>query len=296
MEAKLRADPLSGPQGHFDQLRMADGQVLFRRHWPRQGVGRGALLVHGFGEHSGRYRHIATWLNARGWDALGYDQRGHGRTPGQRGALRHADDLIEDLVAVYADYAARFATPPLLLGHSMGGLVAARAVLGGLVAPSALVLSSPALRTDESDFMQHLAGTLARVLPNLPLRKGLKREYLSHDERVKEACDRDPYCDNRITPRLAEFIFRTGPYCLAEAGSLAVPTLLLAAGDDHVVDASGSHDFIDAATASKLQGTVLEGLYHEVFNEAQPARSRVFARLGAWLDEQFPDTAGQVTA
>jgi len=296
MQAKMRADPLCGPQGLFDQLRMADGQLLFRRHWPRHGVGHGALLVHGFGEHSGRYRHIATWLNARGWDVLGYDQRGHGRTTGQRGALRHADDLIDDLAAVYADYAGRFATPPLLFGHSMGGLVAARAVLAGLVAPSAVVLSSPALRTGESDFMQHLAGALARILPNLPLRKGLKRKYLSHDERVKEACDRDPYCDNRITPRLAEFFFRAGPYCLAAAGRLDVPTLLLAAGDDHVVDPSGSREFIDVAPASTLQGTILGGLYHEVFNEAQPARSRVFARLGTWLDEQFPDTAGRAQA
>lgn len=291
MEAKLRADPLRGPQGQFGQLRMADGQVLFRRHWPRLGVGRGALLVHGFGEHSGRYRHIATWLNARGWDVLGYDQRGHGRSVGQRGALRQPDDLIDDLAAVYADYAAGFTAPPLLFGHSMGGLVAARAVLGGQVKPCAMVLSSPALRIREPALMRHLVATLARVLPGLPLRKGLQREFLSHDERVKEACDRDPYCDNRITPRLAEFFFRAGPYCIAAANRLEVPSLLLAAGDDHVVDPGGSRDFIDAAPAARLRGEILDGLYHEVFNEVQPTRSRVFARLGEWLDEHFPGAA-----
>lgn len=296
MQAKLLADPLRGPQGHFDQLTMADSQVLFRRRWPRQGVRRGALLVHGYGEHSGRYRHIATWLNARGWDVCSYDQRGHGRTPGKRGSLRHPDDLVNDLAAVYADYAGHLDTPPLLFGHSMGGLVAARAVLGGLVAPSALVLSSPALRIRESNVMRQMAGILAHVAPGLPLNKDVQRAYLSHDERVRPACDRDPYCHHRITPRLAEFFFRAGPYCIAAAGRLAVPTLLLAAGDDHVVDVSGSRDFIDAAPAALLLGTILDGLYHEVFNEAEPARSRVFARLGAWLDTRFPVAALRPTA
>lgn len=285
MEPKLRADPLKGPQGQFDTVRMADGQVLFRRCWPCQSSARAVLLVHGLGEHSGRYRHVANWLNAHGWNVCGYDQRGHGRTAGPRGALRGDNDLIDDLATVYADFAGRFDTPPLLFGHSMGGLLAAHAVLHGKVRPSGLVLSSPAFRSHESAFMQGLARVLAGLMPNLPLRNGLKLKYLSHDELVVTSYAADPHCDNRVTPRLADFIFRAGAECIARAGDLYVPTLLLAAGDDRLVDPSGSRDFIAAAPSSMLDAQILDGLYHEIFNEAEPARSRVFARLGTWLGE-----------
>lgn len=285
MQANKRADPLRGPQGQTDTVRMADGQALFRRRWPHRGADRGVLLVHGLGEHSGRYRHIASAFHARGWDACSYDQRGHGRTEGPRGALRRASDLVDDLAAVYADYAGGFDTPPLLFGHSMGGLLAAHAVLHGTVEPSGLVLSSPAFASHESAFLRRLAHVLAGFAPGLPLRNGLDRKSLSHDDTVVAFYAADPYCHHRVTPRLADFIFRAGPECLAKAGDLYVPTLLLAAGEDRLVDPAGSRDFIAAAPSSMLDAEILEGLYHEIFNEAEPARSRVFARLAAWLDE-----------
>ena len=285
MQANKRADPLRGPQGQTDTVRMADGQALFRRRWPNQGADRGVLLVHGLGEHSGRYRHIANWFNGHGWDVCSYDQRGHGRTEGPRGALRRASDLVDDLAAVHADYAGRFDTPPLLFGHSMGGLLAAQAVLHGTVKPSGLVLSSPAFRSRESAFLRRLAHVLAGFLPGLPLRNGLELQYLSHDDTVVSFYAADPHCHHRVTPRLADVIFRAGPECIALAGDLYVPTLLLAAGEDRLVDVSGSRDFIAAAPSSMLDAEILDGLYHEIFNEAEPARSRVFARLATWLDE-----------
>ena len=125
-------------------LTMADGQRLFLRDWPKAQARGAVLIVHGLGEHSGRYELLAQWFNQRGYAVRSYDQRGHGQTPGQRGALRHADDLLEDLATVYIDYADSLPNAPLLLGHSMGGLVAARTVLDGRIVPPALVLSSPA--------------------------------------------------------------------------------------------------------------------------------------------------------
>ncbi len=291
MSAAPQANPLPGPEGQLDTLRMADGQVLARRCWPLENAGRGVLLVHGLGEHSGRYRHVAHALNAQGWDVCGYDQRGHGLTEGPRGALRGSGDLLDDLAAVYADYAGRFDAPPLLFGHSMGGLLAAHAVLAGRVRPSGLVLSSPAFRSHASAFMRRLARVLAVLAPNLPLGNGLKLRYLSHDAEVVAHYAADPLCTRRVTPRLADDIFRAGETCIARAGELDVPTLLLAAGDDHLVDPSGSRDFIAAAPAASLEAHLLDGLYHEIFNEAEPARSRVFAQLAGWLDAHFPAQA-----
>lgn len=272
------------PEGVLDEQRMADGQMLVRRSWSLPGARRAVLLVHGLGEHSGRYRHVAAWFNARGFDVRSYDQRGHGLSRGPRGALSRDDDLLSDLAAIYAAYAAEAPSLPLLLGHSMGGLVAARAVLDGRVTPAALVLSSPALRSHEAPWLQSLAAVLTRVLPNLPLRTGLAVDHLSHDASVVAAYGSDPLCSGRITPRLADFIFRAGPACIADASRLAVPTLLLAAGADRLVDAAGSREFAASAWATqRLTARHFDTLYHELFNEAEPARSQVMKQLGDWL-------------
>ena len=267
------------------RLPMPDGQPLCVHDWPLPQARGGVLIVHGLGEHAGRYDRLARWFNARGCAVRAYDQRGHGQSPGPRGVLGHPDDLPADLSVVYADYAHTLGTAPLLLGHSMGGLVALRAVLDERITPKALVLSSPALRSHASRGLQRLAATLAHLLPNLPLRNGLDLERLSHDPHVAAAYRADPLCHDRVSPRLADFIFRAGAACIAEATRLDVPTLLLVAGDDALVDAAGSRDFSAAAARTKqLTTRYFAALYHELFNEAEPGRSQVLQQLEGWLE------------
>jgi alpha-beta hydrolase superfamily lysophospholipase len=270
--------------GATSWLTMADGQRIFLREWPCTTARGAVLIVHGLGEHSGRYQPLAQWFQQRGYAVRSYDQRGHGQTPGQRGALRHGDDLLEDLATVHAHFADRLPQAPLLLGHSMGGLVAARAVLDGRIAPPAMVLSSPALRSWQSPAMVALAGALSGVAPRLPLRNGLACDKLSHDACVVSAYRNDPLCSGWITPRLADFIFRAGAASIADAGRLAVPTLLLVADSDALVDPSGSRDFSRAAAATqRLTTRFFSTLYHELFNEAEPGRSQVLMQLADWL-------------
>jgi alpha-beta hydrolase superfamily lysophospholipase len=265
-------------------LAMADGQRLFLRDWPLRQARGAVLIVHGLGEHSGRYQRLAQWFNQRGYAVRSYDQRGHGQTKGQRGALRHADDLLEDLATVYLDYASGQPHAPLLLGHSMGGLVAARTVLDGRVKPPALVLSSPALRSWEPAWLVRLARVLSHATPRLPLRSNLKSDRLSHDPQVAAAYRGDPLRTGWITPRLADFIFRAGAACMADAARLAVPTLLLVADSDELVDPAGSRAFAKAAAPTRqLTTRYFSTLYHELFNEAEPGRSQVLMQLGDWL-------------
>ncbi|CAM5444586.1 alpha/beta hydrolase [Rhodanobacter lindaniclasticus] len=267
---------------------MADGQRLLLRDWPQRDARGAVLIVHGLGEHSGRYARLATWFNQRGYAVRGYDQRGHGQSPGRRGALRHRDDLLADLAEVYVDFAATLAPPPLLLGHSMGGLVAARAVLDGAVAPPALMLSSPALRSWESPRMIRLAAVLSRLVPNLPLRNGLDAGKLSHDPQVAADYLADPLRHGWITPRLADFIFGDGAACIADAARLAVPTLLLVAESDELVDPAGSRAFAKAAApGGQLTTRFFASLYHELFNETEPGRGQVLMQLGDWLGRQL---------
>ena len=287
MERQARAEPVAGNGKSGDGaawLTMPDGQRLFLRDWPNRSAHDAVLIVHGLGEHSGRYEALAKWFLAHGYAVRSYDQRGHGRTPGQRAGLRHGDDLLKDLAVVYAHYAAEFGKRPLLLGHSMGGAVVLRAVLDGRVEPPGLVLSSPALRTFEAPWLRRLAAVLARVLPNLPLRSGLPLDGLSHDAKVLEAYRNDPLCTRWVTPRLADFIFRAGASCITEAWRLRVPTMLLAAGSDRLVDPSGSRDFASGAWATKqLTSRFFDTLFHELFNETETGRHQVLTQLAEWL-------------
>lgn len=270
-------------------LTMADGQSLRLRDWPRTQARGAVLIVHGLGEHSGRYHRLAQWFNVRGYSVRSYDQRGHGLSPGPRGALAHPDDLLEDLATVYMDYANTQATEPLLLGHSMGGLVAARTVLDRRITPPALLLSSPALRSREPAWLRRLVGRLAGATPNLPMRSGLKADKLSHDPQLAAAYLADPLCMGWITPQLADFIFRAGASTIADAGRLAVPTLLLVAGSDELVDPSGSHDFSAAASSTgQLTTRIFCSLYHELFHETEPGRGQVLLQLSDWLG-RLPD-------
>jgi len=263
---------------------MPDGQRLFVRDWRSATAHSAVLIVHGLGEHCGRYDMLARWFLDRGYTVRSYDQRGHGRTPGPRAALRHRDDLLRDLAHVYEHYTVSLGRSPLLLGHSMGGAVALRAVLDGRVEPPALVLSSPALRTFEAPWLRQLAAVLARVLPNLPLSSGLPLESLSHDVSVIEAYRKDPLCTRRVTPRMADFIFRAGSSSITDAWRLRVPTLLLAAGSDRLVDPSGSRDFANGAWATRqLTSRFFDTLFHELFNEAETGRHQVLLQLADWL-------------
>ena len=247
------------------------------------------LIVHGLGEHIGRYAHVAAQLNAWGWSATGYDHRGHGGSEGTRGELRHGEDLLSDLAQVIDSVRARSPGPLVLLGHSMGGLVAARFVAASSMpgAPGwsrpldALVLSSPALDAGTTAWQKLLLSVLGPLAPNLGLSNGLKPTWISRDAAVVGAYMADPLVHDRITPRLARFIVDAGEWVRANTLMWSVPTLLLYAGSDRCVAPAGSRAL--AATAPKAMFTVQEfkTLQHEIFNE--PEQAEVFAVLGGWL-------------
>src|SRR6478736_1990281 len=116
-------------------IQTRDGMALVRRDWPSADARGTIVIVHGLGEHIGRYAHVASRLNASRWSVVGYDQRGHGASPGERGRITAPDDLLADLAAVIDDVRAEAGGPLVLLGHSLGGLVASRFVAGGLESP-----------------------------------------------------------------------------------------------------------------------------------------------------------------
>ena len=274
----------------MDNLRTADGLALHLHHWPATAAPRGqVLLVHGLGEHAGRYAHVAAALNTRGWAVSGFDQRGHGHSEGRRGVIAHTDALLADLAAVVDAVRPRHPGPLVLLGHSMGGTVAARFVAEALAPQPAawrrpvdgLVLSSPALAARLSGFQRLQLAIGERFLPDLAQRNGIDPRGLSHDEAAVAAYVADPLVHDRISARLARFILDAGEHVRAAAPRWALPTLLMWGGADPVVDPAGSRAFAAAAPPGVLTAWEFEAMRHEIFNETE--REGVLMRLVQWL-------------
>ncbi|WP_396440821.1 lysophospholipase [Limnohabitans sp.] len=246
------------------------------------------ILVHGLGEHAGRYGEVAAHLQQWGFAVRAYDQQGHGQSEGARGDMLRPGSLQADLCRVIDDtrqHPSLQGTPLILLGHSMGGLVVARTLAEGLRPVDAAVLSSPALGAFPNLFQKMLLASLPRVVPHLRVDNGLKADFVSRDPDVVKAYKADPLVHRRISAGLAAWILTQGAQTLADAGQWQVPTLLLYAGQDRLVNAQASADFARAAPAALLQAECFEGMYHEIFNDLY--RAQVFTALKRWLLARF---------
>src|SRR4051794_18749258 len=231
------------------------GPDLFVRGWPVPGgvERRGAILVvHGLGEHSGRYALLAEQLAALGLEVRAYDHSGHGESAGVRGGMTHPDALLGDLRDIFDDLeqearGAGDSSAPFLLGHSLGAAVAARAATGGWVAPRGLILSSPALRVPPVGRLQAaLLATARRIAPDRGFPNRLPVDKLSHDPAQVAAYKGDRLVHDRISPRLYDFLVDAGAAARRDASRFTVPTLLVVAGEDHLVDARGAREFAAA--------------------------------------------------
>ncbi len=268
----------------------SDGDNIVIQDWPLEshinlrGV---VILVHGLGEHAGRYAHVAEQLNSWGFAVRGYDQCGHGESGGLRGSLPTDTRLLDDLADIVDSTRARMPkdAPLILLGHSMGGLVAARFVSLALRPVDGLVLSSPALDPGLNIVQKLLLAVLPKIAPNLRVGNGVKPHYISHDPAVVAAYRADSQVHDRISGRLGRFIATAGLKVFDAAPRWTVQTLLLFAGDDRLLNPEGSRRFAAAAPAGVIRAICFESMYHEIFNEldVQP----VFAALKQWLDEKF---------
>ncbi|MBE7420191.1 MAG: alpha/beta hydrolase [Ideonella sp.] len=271
-------------------LHTHDDLPLHLRQWTLKTRTHGlVLIVHGLGEHIGRYEHVAAALNDAGWDVAGYDHRGHGASGGARGAIARADSLLDDLGVVIDTLRREPARPLVLLGHSLGGLIAARFVAEGLVQRpaawwrpvDALVLSSPALDPGMNAVQRALLAVLGPLAPQLAVGNGLKPQWVSRDPAVVRAYIDDPLVHDRVTPLLVRFVVDAGAFVRTQAPQWRVPTLLLWAGADRCVAPAGSAAFAAAAPATALAHTCYPQMAHEIFND--PERAAPLAELTRWL-------------
>jgi len=279
-------------------LQSADGTSLRVDGYPlAEGAkSRGVVvLLHGFAEHRRRYGHVAAHLNEQGYHVLAGDLRGHGESGGDRGYIERFGDYVDDVTAFIAE-AQRFfpessgeARPPILVGHSMGGLVCFEYALSHPKAVRAIAITSPffGIKIKVPGWKRALGMAASLVHPRLQLPNQIDSSILSHDAASNKAYAEDPLIFHIATARWFTEILATHVDVRQRASRLAVPMLLLQAGDDKLVDSQAAHEIFarlggtDPQTDKELK--VYPGLFHEIFNEVE--REQVLTDLTGWLNQ-----------
>jgi len=258
---------------------------VFWRLWlpdRRAPVGR-VLIAHGYAEHGGRYAHVAERLTAAGLAVAAPDHRGHGRSEGRPVSVAHFDDYVEDLHRVVLDAVAEWGeAPTILLGHSMGGLIAAIYALRHAAELRGLVLSAPAVVRGGISAPAAAAGRLiARVAPEVGVVK-LPLAKISRDPEVITAYFTDPWVrPRRLRARLGAEMLRAMDEVAAGLPGLTLPVLVMQGSEDALVDPTAAA-FVHARVGSPDRTLrMYPGLYHEIFNE--PERDLVLGDLVEWV-------------
>lgn len=275
------------PKPFMSTLDSVDQDKLAIYDWPLpiNKPARGtALLVHGLGEHMGRYAHVAKHLNDWGFRVRGYDHYGHGLSTGVRGGLPSENRMLDDLAIVIAKTRSEMTAgePLLLMGHSMGGGVVGRFASLNFAPIDALVMSSPALDPSLNIVQKALLAILPKVALNLRVSNGLNANFICRDQAVVAAYLADPLVHDRISARLATVIAASGVATIQAAPHWTIPTLLMFAGEDKLVNPAGSRAFAAAAPACVII-QAFEHMFHEIFNA--PDQAQVFSVLKTWLGQ-----------
>ncbi len=257
---------------------------MFRRSWLPRTADRIVVLVHGYGEHSGRYEPTAVELARAGCEVHAYDHRGHGRSGGARCHVRRFEQLLDDLELFVA--AVRDERPPLpivVVGHSMGGLVVAAYASSRNPEVAGVATSGAALALPEG--VSRARAGAVRVLgwlaPRLSLASQLDPQELSRDPDVVRAYLEDPLVERRITASLAAELLSAIPQTADLADAVTVPMLLLHGEEDRICPLAGSRLFFEKLSVTQRAFHAYPGLRHEIFNE--PERAAVIGDLIGWI-------------
>jgi len=266
-----------------------DGIPFYFQGWQPDTPPRAIVcLVHGLGEHSGRYAHVAAALNDAGYGLLGFDLRGHGKSGGPRGHTPTYETLMDDIGRLLDEATRRYpGKPQFLYGHSLGGNLVLNYALRRKPRTVGVIATSPAIRTATPPPSSQitLAKIMNKVRPAMQMANGLALDGLARDPEVIRAYTNDPLVHNKISVRLALEMLQAGEWALEHAAEFPVPLLLVHGTADRLTSAPASQEF-----AAKVRGDctlkLWEGFYHETHNE--PEKAEVLAFMIDWLRKHTP--------
>lgn len=260
------------------------GQEIFAQTWEKIGAKGVAVLVHGLGEHSSRYRHVAEAFNQQEFSMVGFDLPGHGRSGGKRGHIPSYEYAMK-IIQYFLDYAKkRFPELPVFLyGHSMGGSLALYYGLTRTPDIAGMIVTSPGLGTATPlpPLKALLAKILARLAPSFTMPNGLDLDGLSRDRTVIEKYTSDPLVTTLVSAALGTEIINKGAWMLKRKHRLAVPLLLIQGTSDRVVNPLATHNL-----STRIEGDFTykewDGFYHELHNE--PEKEEVLQFILQWMN------------
>jgi len=265
-----------------------DGLNMYAQSWEPEGKPKAVVcLVHGLGEHSGRYAHVGKAFADAGFALAGFDLRGHGKSGGPRGHTPSYEAIMDD-ISQFIDLVAGLypELPRFLYGHSMGGnqvinfALRRDAELAGVIATGPwlkLAFQPPASKV-------LLGKMMTKIQPGFSQANGLETAALSRDSEVVRAYVNDPLVHDRISARLFIDMFDSGLWALDHAAEILLPLLLMHGGADKIVSLEASKQFATSA-GDKVTLRVWKGLYHEIHNE--PEQNEVFAIMIDWMNSQL---------
>jgi acylglycerol lipase len=270
------------------KLHTQDGMQLYTQGWESGRSVRAVIcLLHGLGEHSGRFAHLAHFLLPSGYAVMSFDLRGHGNSEGIRGHFPSIELVMQDIDELIAAARERYPDVPLFLyGHSLGGVLAINYVLRRKPELVGVVITSPGLKTALEDQKMKIA--LARLLvsfaPALTLPSGVEPRALTRDSKVVVEYVLDPLVHDRASLAFANSMLGAIKWAYVHANEFHLPLLIMHGTADRLAYHQGSQEF-----ARQVQGDctlkLWDGLYHEIHNE--PEKGDVFAYLLQWLDNHL---------
>ncbi len=263
------------------------GLRLYRQSWvPDRDARAIVVLVHGISEHSGRYHHVAARLVADGYAVHAVDHRGHGRSEGRRAFIDRMGNAVGDLDSLVEATTSPSGVPVVMLGHSMGGLLAVCFALAYNQRLSGLILSAPLAALEAASLTTRLAARVLSVLtPHLGV-VGIDSALISRDPEVIRTYDADPLVFHGKLPARTAFELERAVRSLpSSVQAITVPTLIMYGSSDRLCPPAGSLGLHDCIGAQDRTLKVYDGLYHEIFNE--PEREHVLEDVCAWLRERM---------
>lgn len=269
---------------------VAGSSKLYEQSWLPDGDTRAALLiVHGYGEHSGRYSHVAKYFVERGYAVYAIDHDGHGKSDGSAGFVEHFSVYLDGVQALLAKIQVdQSGLPIFLVGHSMGGLISSSFLIENQDAFAGCVLSGPAVKSDIEPPGWQLAiiRVLAKITPKLGV-LGLDASGVSRDQKVVDDYIADPLVfKGKISARLVAELFAAMQYVMNNAPAITLPIILMHGEADVLAAPIGSRVLHEKISSSDNTLKLYPRLYHEIFNE--PEQLEVLGDMHTWLEAHLP--------
>lgn len=266
------------------QWNSSDGIQFYSQSWSVEKPKAVICLVHGMGEHSGRYAHVAKFFNENGYSMIAYDQRGHGKSGGKRGHTPSYDLLMEDITLLLKQADSLYpGIPKFLYGHSMGGNLVLNYALRKKPDVAGIISSSPWLKLafEPPAFQVKLAKVVNGIFPAFTQSSKLDVTAISRDAAIVNAYKNDKLVHDKISSNMFLSVHQSGLWALEHAQEFSLPLLLFHGTADRLTSYKASHEF-SQKVKSDITFKLWEGLYHEPHNE--PEKQEVFVLIKEWME------------